>query len=420
MNARPLPRALVSEHHALLDRIAAEVGSAYVYDLDAMRRHAADLRVRFAPARIYYAIKANPLQEVVHALEGVLDGVEIASEGELAYVRDLGIGPERILFGGPAKRPAAVAEAIRSGVRAIHLDSLDELQYARAARRASQSTRLAIRVNTRTGVDAPFDNMVGGASRFGVDEELLDVLATSGELAGVDGIHVYSGSQIRDWNALAKQFRHTVGVKHDLHRSLGTLRYVNFGGGFGVPHSTNDIELDVGRLAVRLKDAIRDLALPTDGEAAIELGRYLTAPFGVLVTTVRAGKTSRGRRYALLDCGYNGFIRPMLTGENHQIHPLGSDAAADTVTVVGGPLCTPTDTFGELPGWLPEQGQAVAVEQAGAYGWSMSPHFFLGHPTAAEVVLENGTYRVVRERLDPIEYMSLGRRHLTDHHQRWQ
>src|SRR4051794_8521101 len=179
------PAAIRETRAELLRAVADDLGSAYVYDLDSIRAHAHQLRDAFAPATVYYAVKANPLSEVVLALNDVLDGVEVASTGELHYVRDLGIPPERILFGGPVRARHDLDEAVGVGVRAIHLDSLVELDVARSALARSSSTLLAVRVNTTTGVDAPFDNMVGGSSRFGVDEELLIDLSRRGLLDGV-------------------------------------------------------------------------------------------------------------------------------------------------------------------------------------------------------------------------------------------
>jgi diaminopimelate decarboxylase len=397
---------LVSRHHDLLRKIAAEHGSAYVYDLDAMRSHAIGLRALFAPARLYYAMKANPLVEVIQTLAGVVNGIEIASGGELHYLRSVGVAPDNVLFAGPAKSIDEIGAAIRSGVHALHVESVEELQTAVAIRAGTQSkTLLAIRVNTKTSVDTPFDKMVGGPSRFGLDEEQLAGLASTNILNAIDGIHLYSGSQIRNWRVIADQFYQASRIAAELQERLGTVfRYANLGGGFGVPHAPADQALAVQPLAARL----RELTPVLPAEIALELGRYLTAPFGAFVTRVSVTKRSRGTTFALVDSGYNGFLRPMLTGEAHRIVPLG-DVPGGSRVIVGGPLCTPTDTFGVVDAWTPRPGDSVAILNAGAYGWSMSPQFFLGHPTPAEIVIEGGEAHVARARVEAYEYLRLGR-----------
>jgi diaminopimelate decarboxylase len=400
----------------LLRTAAHELGSAYVYDLDAMRLHAERLRMTLAPAAIYYAVKANPLPEVVLALDEVLDGVEVASIGELRYVHEIGVSLDRIIFGGPVRTAHDLDEAVRIGVHAIHLDSVAELDAVRPALVRSHGTRIAVRINTATGVNAPFDNMVGGSSRFGVDEEILVSLSRGGLLDGVDGIHLYSGSQLRRWQSIAGQFGEAARIAETLANSGIAVKYVNLGGGFGVPHKPSDEVLNVPLLAAAFRAAKSTFPAPTqEGEFTFELGRYLTAPFGTLVTTVRAVKVSRGITYALTDCGYNAFIRPMLTSEEHEILPLTPRSRRlrdDDIseTVVGGPLCTPTDTFGRVGGWSPRVGEVIAINNAGAYGWSMSPHYFLAHQTVAETVIDGGALRVVRDRVTPTDYMRIGRR----------
>lgn len=405
----PESYAIIERHRALLHQLADDVGSAYVYDLDAMRSVAGELKKYLSPCRILYSMKANPLQEVVRALAERLDGVEIASGGELSYALSLGINPRHLVFAGPAKSPAEIEQACRHGIWAINAESGRQLKLCQEMK--DSGTMIGLRVNTPHGVDAPFDNMVGGPSRFGVDQEDIAGMLANGELAEIDGIHVYSASQIRQSSAIVRQFMASADMFDRLQHQLGRpLNYLNLGGGFGVPHVDSDNRPDLGHIGQAVAEISARFSENSNLGIFLEIGRYLTAENGVLVTTVREVKESRGTVFALADCGYNAFQRPMLTHENHGIVPLDPKAEkGESPVTICGPLCTSTDTFGVVHGWKPRAGEPLAILIAGAYGWSMSPQYFLGHPTPAEAVIEGNSLRVTRARVDARTYMSLGR-----------
>ncbi|MEV0676067.1 alanine racemase [Actinosynnema sp. NPDC050436] len=432
------PPAVVAARRDLLRQVAAEFGSAYVYDLDLVRSNAAAVRAALAPVQLCYVVKANPLHEVVLALDDVLDGVAVTSPGELRHVRELGVAPERVTFGGPVPTPADVARAVRWGVRAVHLASAADLAPARAARDAAGTgTALALRVDPAGGAlpadpvrgAVPGDPVrgavppdpvgravpadpAGAPSRFGVAEEALPGLAERGLLDAVQGVHVHAGSRLRDWAVVARRSAHLARIAGSLAARLGRpLDHVGLGGGFGVRHPTDGRVLELDRLSPALRGLPTAFPLSPGGKAVLELGRYLVAPGGVLVTAVVGERWSRGTRFVFTDCGHHGFPVPSPTGGPHRVVPLDDrpfDRTAPPV-VVCGPLSAPADEFGVVRGWAPRPGDAVAVCDAGAYGYSMSPQFFLSRRTPAEVVVEHGRARLVRERIDPGDYLSWGR-----------
>lgn len=131
------------------------------------------------------------------------------------------------------------------------------------------------------------------------------------------------------------------------------------------------------------------------------------------MTTVRAVKASRGTTFVMTDCGCNGFLLPVLTGQPHTVFRLAPHVTAEEEhgppAMVGGPLCIPIDTIAQTWGWNPAEGQHLAIPNAGAYGWSLSPQFFQGQPTIAEAVLDRAELRVVRHPVPPTTYLKLGR-----------
>lgn len=403
-------------HRAVFTTVGRRYGSAYIYDLGQIRQRARDVKQAFGLISIYYAIKANPLQEIIKELSQEVDGFEIGSGGELDYARSLGIEPKRIIFAAPAKMESEVIKALKARIRSLHVESLHELEIAsKWKRELSSDTLLAIRINTELGADSHLENMVGGPSRFGIDEECVPDLVPASLLAEIEGLHVYSGSQIRDSVLLERQFGRIYRTLERLTLFLGDrIRYANFGGGFGVPHSEQDIDPSLENLSAWFLANKPELLLTSPGEVALELGRYLVAPCGTIVTIVRDVKYSRGVKFVMMDCGFNGFLRPVLTSEYHQLVPVQEEKIDSVVcgearVIFTGPLCTPIDTFPSTEKWVPKRGDVVAISNAGAYGWSMSPQFFLGQSTLAEVVIDGDSWRTVRERVTAEQYMRIGR-----------
>lgn len=395
---------MINEHRAALAELARNHSPAYVYALDAIRDNAHRLVSTFVGAGIYYAMKANPLAEVVRALAAIVAGVEVASIGELEYATSLGVPAQRLILTGPAKSAEEITTAVRTGIGTLNIESIRELRLAAAVKRQTASpTRLAIRVDSGSS-----------PSRFGFDAESLPAIAKEPAMAAVRGLHVYAETQVLDVDQLERQFSRTIALAERFEAISGVrLEQLNVGGGFGVPHLPGQAELDTAEVARRLRRLISSASLSAGMQMIIEPGRYLTAPYGALVTTVRAVKASRGTSFVLTDCGCNGFLLPVLTGQPHPVLRLAPHVAAEEErpepAIVGGPLCIPIDTIAQTSEWSAAEGQHLVIPNVGAYGWSLSPQFFQGQPTIAEAVLDGGELRVVRNPVPPTTYLRLGR-----------
>jgi diaminopimelate decarboxylase len=183
----------------------------------------------------------------------------------------------------------------------------------------------------------------------------------------------------------------------DLWRELAAdgvrLRDFDAGGGIGVAYD-GGTEPDLGAYAERLTALARDL----DATLLLEPGRHLVAPAGTLVTRVLRVKKAGGKTIAVCDAGMTELIRPALYGADHPVRLLDAGDRGTARVDLVGPLCESSDFLAlesELP--LPRKGDLVAVELAGAYGRVMSSSYN-ARPPCAEVVLEQGTWRVSRER----------------------
>jgi len=186
------------------------------------------------------------------------------------------------------------------------------------------------------------------------------------------------------------------------------LPELDLGGGFGSAHYLGDPAFDLAAAGRGLRELVEAHDHP-DRRWFVELGRFLAAPVGVYAAAVVRTKTSGGRRHLILDgglhhCGVAAGVGTVLRRPPLLVLATALRAPAKASFAIGGPLCTPQDQLaGELQ--LPDcgRGDLLAVLGAGAYGLTYSSTMFLSHPTPAEVAVERGAARVVRERGQPAD-----------------
>ena len=384
--------------------IVARLGSpAYLYDGAAMRRAYRRLAgVLDGFAAIYYSAKANPARRVIRLFVEEGAGVEIASIGEYHAAIAAGAAPERILFAGPGKRQAELAEVIEGGIGEIHIEGLDEIARLRAIGRP---VRASLRINPVPAVQAGAMRMGGKATAFGFDEEDLDAaIAAVAAVPNIElvGVHVYGGTQILDAAALIESWRHAITLAARVARTTGNpLATIDLGGGLGIPYYAGEKPLDLDAVAAAIPDLaglMRSEPLLAGARAIVEPGRFLTAEAGLYVSEINAVKISRGVRFLVLEGGMNhhlaasGNLGQVIKRNYPLVAPARMAAAPDLPATVVGPLCTPLDTLARDTGLPPlAAGDLVAVLQSGAYGLTASPIHFLSHPPPAEALVENGS-----------------------------
>ncbi len=377
--------------------VAGDASPCFVYDLAIVRDKVATLRAALpAGVGIHYAVKANPHPTLVTALAALVDGLDIASGGELALVQ--GAAPRaRVSFAGPGKRDDEIEAALRAGVT-LNVESEGEASRAlAAAARLGLTPKLAVRVNPDFSLKGSGMKMGGGAAAFGVDAERVAPLVRRLIEAGADwqGFHIFAGSQALDSAAISATQAATIELAGRLAADVGaTPPLVNLGGGFGIAYFANDATVDVTLVGARLAEALATRAESLSGTRfVVELGRWLVGECGVYLTRVIDRKVSRGETFLVTD---GGLHHQLAASGNfgtvvRRNYPLAvatrfGEAATETVNVVGC-LCTPLDKLGDSV-WLPhaDTGDVVALFMAGAYGASASPAGFLGHGPAAERV----------------------------------
>ena len=377
----------------------------YAYDLAAVTARAGALRAALpGHSRLLYSFKANPLPALAGAARSGGCGAEITSEGELTAARQAGFDLREALFGGPAKTEVAIRAALAAGVRWFSCENWSDLdRVARLAAGEGAIAQVLLRVNPAEAPTARLA-MTGVASPFGFEETELLVPEARKRLQHpglrVRGLHVYFGTQVADVAALAENTRRVLDLAARLETALGFVcAVVNAGGGFPWPYAHAAPEPDLSGLRPALDAVWRDSPLSETAELWFESGRHLVASSGTLVARVQAVKTSRDRRYILLDTGIHhlggmaGLGRIPRAPVDFQL--LAEDAATRPPALppadVVGPLCTPLDSLARGI-TLPElrEGDLLAVPNVGAYGLTASLIGFLSHPPPLEVAHRDG------------------------------
>ncbi|NUR27539.1 MAG: type III PLP-dependent enzyme [Catenulispora sp.] len=366
---------------------------AYIYDVPALREHAARIRAAL-PERVemYYAAKANPDPVLVAALRDIVDGYEVSSGGEVAHLRSV-VPDAPLAFGGPGKAPEEIATALRLGVERWHIESEHELHRLAAA--ADGPVDVLLRVNLPVD-DGALDSvalaMGGRPAPFGLDParvpECLRLLGTPAfhrlRLRGIH-VHLASGLDAAEHLAIAER---VVRWSVDLAERHGfPLEEVNIGGGMAVDYGDPAQRFDwpaYGEGLARLLDRHPGLTL------RIEPGRALTVYCGWYVSEVLDVKQSHGEDFAVVRGGTHHLRTPATRGHSQPFvvcpmenwsHPWPRPAAASSRVTLSGQLCTPKDVLAHSgPVDRLRAGDRVVFAMAGAYAWNISHHEFLMHP----------------------------------------
>ena len=384
-----------------LSRLAARVGQTpfYAYDRQLLTRRVALLRAALpASLKLHYAMKANPMPALVCHMAGLVDGIDVASAGELKVALDAGANPREISFAGPGKRRAELSQAVAAGIL-INIESFREVaELAAISHETGCAARVAVRVNPDFELKSSGMKMGGGARQFGVDAEQVPDLLTEIGRHGLafEGFHLFAGAQNLRPEAIAEAQIKSFELALRLAGSApAPVRFLNLGGGFGIPYFPGEQHLELAPIGANLSGIVERAAreLPA-AELVIELGRYLVGEAGLYVTRILDRKTSRGQTFLVTDGGLHHHLSAsgnfgQVIRKNYPV-AIGNriiPARLETVSVVG-PLCTPLDLLAERMELAEAQaGDLVVVHQSGAYGMTASPQAFLGHPACVEILV---------------------------------
>jgi diaminopimelate decarboxylase len=381
--------------------VAARVGRTpfYAYDSAAITKRVQQLREALPSSiAIHYAIKANPMPAVIAHIAPLVDGLDVASGGELRRALASRTDPKHISFAGPGKSEAELEEAARAGI-VVNLESEREMDIlARIAARLGRRLPVAIRVNPDFELKTSGMKMGGGPKQFGIDAERVpDVLRALRELPlEFVGFHVFCGSQNLRAEAIIDAQRKSLTLVRQLsEHAPAPPRSINIGGGLGIPYFPGEKPVDLAAVGAALQEIAAEAkqAFPS-GQLVLELGRFLVGEAGIYVCRVVDRKVSRGHTFLVTDGGLHHHLAAsgnfgQVLRKNYPV-VIGNRVYGGEreVASVVGPLCTPLDLLADRMELAKAQsGDLVVVMQSGAYGPTASPLGFLSHPAPEEILL---------------------------------
>jgi diaminopimelate decarboxylase len=396
----PLERPILDP--SLLTTIASEVGTpVYVYDAAVIRRAYRRLDAALAPHphAVHYALKANSTLALVRLLRAEGAGADANSGGEIEVALRAGFIPDQIVFTGVGKTAEELDRAVTLGLRAINAESPGELDRIAARARAQGATaRVALRVNP--DIDArshPHISTGLRTNKFGMPiDQARQIYREHARQPGLEpvGLHVHVGSQITAIEPLQRAAARVVALAAELRADLIPLEHVDLGGGLGISYDGS-----TAPTAEEYAAAVLPPLAGTDLTLVVEPGRAMVGAAGMLLARVVDLKTyGEGPRFAVLDAGMSELLRPALYGAFHRIVAVSPRGGARLPYEVVGPICESSDIFGRdrlLP--LLEVGDLVAILDTGAYG-SVMASAYNRHALPQEVLVESGSWRVVRRR----------------------
>jgi diaminopimelate decarboxylase len=385
-----------------LDVVAEAAGTpSYVYSSSTIRNRYELLAETLAPVphRIHYTLKANSNRAILRLVRGLGAGADVVSGGELFRALQAGFRGNEIIFGGVGKTARELVEALDAQVLLVNVESEMELHLLNdlAAKRRTRAP-VSIRVNPEITVDAAHQYIRTGerGHKFGVPfDDARRVAEMAASLGHVEliGLDMHLGSQLSRVDPYRIGTERLTNIAADLQqRGVGSLRYLDIGGGLGVRYDTEEPP-DLARFAQSVLPLVAESGL----QLIMEPGRFVVGNAGVLLTRVLYRKHSGGKEYVITDAGMTELLRPSHYGAFHRIEAVASGDDRIRADVVG-PVCESGDFLAldrEVQNVRP--GELLAIFDVGAYGYVMASNYN-SRPRAPEIMVDGAEAHVVRER----------------------
>jgi len=364
---------------------------------DALTRH-------FSKVRIYYSAKANTSLAVLKILESEGAYLDTVSPGEVFLALNAGFSSDRILFTGTSVRDDELRFLVDSEVT-INIDSLSQLRRLLSFHVPEM---ISVRVNPEIGAGHHEHCITAGKdSKFGIWEDDVIKAYKEAKEAGVKkfGIQMHIGSGILTVEPFLLAAEKLLEIARRVHEEVDVdFEFIDFGGGLGVPYRPEEKPLNLNLYAEKILSLyVKRIEEYNLGEPwfIIEPGRYIVCDAGVLLTRVNTVKTTPFKKFVGVDAGFNTLIRPAMYGAYHPIIVANRLNSAEEETYdVAGPICESGDLLAK-DRRLPKinEGDVLAVLNAGAYGFSMSSQYN-SRPRCAEILVKDGEYALIRRRED--------------------
>lgn len=380
--------------------IAEKFGTpVYVTDEQRLRENYRNIYNAFAKnidTKIHYACKANTNLAILTILAQEGCGIDAVSVGEVMTCLKAGFTPDKIIYTGVNVSNDELKAVTDLGVM-INIDSISEME-----RLAKINTKLPVSFRITPGVGSGHsDKVITGkkGSKFGIPKDkVISTYLRAKELGfDIKGIHAHIGSGGQSVEPFMDMMEVLIDTVNELKENGIELEFIDMGGGIGVPYKLNEEEMDIDDLAINLASMIKEeTSIKT---LILEPGRYIICDSTILLTKCVDVKDAESKKYVGVDAGLNTLIRPAMYDSYHYVTLGNKFGKACTAKYdVVGPICESGDFLAHervLPD--PQEGDIVAVYNAGAYGFSMSSNYN-SRPLCAEVLVNMGEAELIRER----------------------
>jgi len=369
----------------------SKTGAYFIYNLDELFKHAKNLNL--SNTRLFFACKANPLSFVLETLHEAGIAFDVASIGELVQVLKIkDIKGDNIIMTGPAKTESLIRLGLENKVATVVIESINQLELLqKLSKEYCYNPSILLRLQLKWQENQK--SVLGGneITPFGMDLETAMQALKLLKLPLL-GFHVFQWGNCLAAENLRHIWEKTIIACKSLTNDFQVL---DLGGGIGIPYTNNEEPLawsTIENIIQELKNAHK---VP---EIWLELGRYLTGPYGMYITTVIDIKRTYEKNIIVLEGGVNHLARPALVNQYFPAQLLRSSTQPLINFSLHGPLCTSLDFLGEH--LLPKDiysGDHIVFSQTGAYGFTESMPFFLCHQLPGEAIIKQGLLKIVRE-----------------------
>lgn len=391
----------------------------HVYDEKGIRENARALKKAFSwnkGFKEYFAVKATPNPYLMKILQEEGCGMDCSSLTELLLCEACGITGSEIMFSSNVTPVEDMQKAYELGAN-INLDDYTHVEFIKKVCGVPKIICCRYNPGGVFELSASEDGIqvmdTPGDSKYGMTEEQMVQAFTELKEAGAEefGIHAFLASNTVS-NAYYPELAGILfNLAVRLHQKTGVhIKFVNLSGGIGVDYRPEDPKNDISIIGEGVRKKFEEILVPQgmgDVEIYTELGRYMLAPFGALVTTAIHEKHIY-KEYIGVDACAANLMRPAMYGSYHHITVLGKEnAPCDHKYDVTGGLCENNDKFA-IDRMLPkiEIGDIIYIHDAGAHGFSMG-YNYNGKLRSAEVLLcEDGSHKLIRRAETPQDYFA--------------
>ncbi len=344
--------------------------------------------------KVHYACKALSNVSVLKLFKSLGAGLDCVSIQEIKLGLAAGFDPADILFTPNNISEKEYDEAVALGVR-INVDNIDILEHFGAL---FPHVPVCIRINPHMMAGGNRKISVGHiGSKFGISIHqvpLVERIVKSFNIK-VNGIHVHSGSDILDSEIFIKAAQLIL----DVVEKFETVEFIDFGSGFKVPYSANDLSTDIREFGYEFSEMFNAFCTKMGRayELKFEPGKYLVSEAGYLFVRTNVIKQTTATTFVGVDSGMNHLIRPMFYDAWHEIENISNPNGKKKIYSVVGYICE-TDTFGTDRRLCEvRKNDILMIRNAGAYSYAMSSNYNSRY-RPPEVLIHEGRDYLIRTR----------------------